>query len=114
MGRACSTNGEEAVSDHSEDQGVGGKIILGWNLEKWDKVMWTGLIWLRIRNQWQALVNTAMNLQHPQNVAGGRVGWKFLSSCATVGFSKRTQLLQKCTEGLTCYDLQFCAVNRHY
>jgi hypothetical protein len=26
----------------------GGLIILGWILEKWDGVMWTGLIWLRI------------------------------------------------------------------
>jgi hypothetical protein len=23
-------------------------IILGWILEKWDGVMWTGLVWLRI------------------------------------------------------------------
>jgi hypothetical protein len=24
------------------------KIILGWMLERWDGVMWTGLVWLRI------------------------------------------------------------------
>jgi hypothetical protein len=23
-------------------------IILGWILERWDGVMWTGLVWLRI------------------------------------------------------------------
>jgi hypothetical protein len=23
-------------------------IILGWNLERWDGMMWTGLVWLRI------------------------------------------------------------------
>jgi hypothetical protein len=23
-------------------------IILGWILERWDEVMWTGLVWLRI------------------------------------------------------------------
>jgi hypothetical protein len=34
--------------DHSEDQDVGGRIILGWILERWDGVMWTGLVWLRI------------------------------------------------------------------
>jgi hypothetical protein len=22
--------------------------MLGWNLERWDEVMWTGLFWLRI------------------------------------------------------------------
>jgi hypothetical protein len=27
---------------------VGGLIILGWILERWDGVMWTGLVWLRI------------------------------------------------------------------
>jgi hypothetical protein len=36
-------------SDHWEDQNVGERIILGWILERWDEVMWTGLIWLRIR-----------------------------------------------------------------
>jgi hypothetical protein len=34
--------------DHWEDKGVGGLIILGWILERWDGVMWTGLVWLRI------------------------------------------------------------------
>jgi hypothetical protein len=34
--------------DHKEDQDVGGRIILGWILERWDGVMWTGLVWLRI------------------------------------------------------------------
>jgi hypothetical protein len=24
-------------------------IILGWTLERWDRVMWTGLVWFRIR-----------------------------------------------------------------
>jgi hypothetical protein len=24
------------------------RIILGWILERWDGVMWTGLVWLRI------------------------------------------------------------------
>jgi hypothetical protein len=32
-----------------EDQDVGGRIILGWILERWDGVMLTGLVWLRIR-----------------------------------------------------------------
>jgi hypothetical protein len=31
-----------------EDQDVGGWITLGWILERWDEVMWTGLVWLRI------------------------------------------------------------------
>jgi hypothetical protein len=34
--------------DHLEDQDVGGCIILGWILERWDGAMWTGLVWLRI------------------------------------------------------------------
>jgi hypothetical protein len=34
--------------DHQEDQDVCGLKILGWILERWDGVMWTGLVWLRI------------------------------------------------------------------
>jgi hypothetical protein len=34
--------------DHKEDQDVDGWIILRCILEKWDGVMWTGLVWLRI------------------------------------------------------------------
>jgi hypothetical protein len=33
--------------NHFEEQGVDRRIILKWNLKKWDRV-WTGLIWLRI------------------------------------------------------------------
>jgi hypothetical protein len=34
--------------DHCEDPDVGGWIILRRILERWDVVMWTGLVWLRI------------------------------------------------------------------
>jgi hypothetical protein len=35
-------------SDHLEDLGVDGKIILKWIIKKWDVEVWTGLIWLGI------------------------------------------------------------------
>jgi hypothetical protein len=34
--------------DHWEDQDIGGWIILEWLLKRYDGVVWTGLIWLRI------------------------------------------------------------------
>jgi hypothetical protein len=34
--------------DHWEDLDVGGRIILEWILDKSDRVVWTGFIWLRI------------------------------------------------------------------
>jgi hypothetical protein len=36
--------------DHYEDQDVGGWIILNWILETEDGIVWTGLMWLRLRN----------------------------------------------------------------
>jgi hypothetical protein len=34
--------------DHYENLGIHGRIILKRILEKWDGVLWTGFIWLRI------------------------------------------------------------------
>jgi hypothetical protein len=34
--------------DHWEDQGVCGWTIIKWILERYDGMLWIGLIWLRI------------------------------------------------------------------
>jgi hypothetical protein len=34
--------------DHYEDEDVGGSITEIWILERWDGVVWPGLVWLRI------------------------------------------------------------------
>jgi hypothetical protein len=50
---------------------------------------WCGVDWIDLAqdmDQWRALVNTVMNRRVPENVG------KFLSGCATGGFSRRTQL----------------------
>jgi hypothetical protein len=47
--------------DHYEDMDVDA-IILKRVLEKYDGVVWNGLIWLRT-DMWPALVNSIMNLR---------------------------------------------------
>jgi hypothetical protein len=51
--------------DHLEDRGIDGKIILELILRKHGGKVWIGCIWLSIREQWRALVNTVMNLRVP-------------------------------------------------
>jgi hypothetical protein len=53
------------------------------------EIGWGGMDWIDLAqdsDRWRALVNTVMNLQVPENVG------KFLSNCATGGFSRRAQL----------------------
>jgi hypothetical protein len=41
--------------DHLEDQAVGGWIILRWIFQRKDRVVWTGLVWLRIGTSGEVL-----------------------------------------------------------
>jgi hypothetical protein len=50
--------------DQYEDQYVGGWILLGRILKRYDGVIWIGLAWLRVGTL-RALVNAGMNLRVP-------------------------------------------------
>jgi len=52
-------------TDHSEDVGVNGKIILKWMLGKQVGKVCSGCIWLRVGTGGRAVVNTVMNLRVP-------------------------------------------------
>jgi len=51
--------------DQLEDPGIDVRIILRWIFRKWDVRAWTGSIFLRFRDRWQALVNAVMKLRIP-------------------------------------------------
>jgi hypothetical protein len=64
-----------------------GKRPLGRCRGEWEdniKMVWTRLM-AQDRDRWKALLNTVMNLRVALNIG------KFISSCATGGFSRRTQ-----------------------
>jgi hypothetical protein len=96
MGRACSTNGV----DEAYRMLVGkpeGKRPLGRPRRRWvdnikmdfGETRWDGMDWIDLaqdRDQWRALVNTAMNLQVSQNAG------KFLSGWTIGSFSGKAQL----------------------
>jgi hypothetical protein len=53
------------------------------------KIEWVGVDWMhqaQDRDQWQGLVNTGLNLRVPWKA------WNFLTSLATIRFSRRTLL----------------------
>jgi hypothetical protein len=72
--------------DHWGDPDVDGKIILRWIFRKWDGVVRTGWIWLRIGRGGAALVSTVRNLQVPK-MRG--ISWL---AAVPVSFSRRTLL----------------------
>jgi hypothetical protein len=53
------------VREHAKDLSVDGRKILDRILGKHGGKLWTGFIWLKIGDQWLALVNTVMNLRFP-------------------------------------------------
>jgi hypothetical protein len=43
--------------DHLEDLSIEQRIILEWILEKWDEMVWTSLICLRVGEKWLVIAN---------------------------------------------------------
>ena len=76
MGRACDMHGEEFMhtgfgwenlkeGDPLEDQDLDGSVILKRKLNKQDGRTWAGFIWHK--DKWQAVFNTIMNVQVPED-----------------------------------------------
>ena len=55
-------------------QGSKGNNNIKMNLKKVGWEQWTGLLWLRIRDVWWALVNMVMNIWVPQTVGNFLTG----------------------------------------
>jgi hypothetical protein len=97
MGRAGSTNGEKRNAYRLWVGKPEGKRPLGRPGRRWvdnikmdlREIEWDGTDWIDLaqnRDQWRAFVSTVLNVRVPSNVG------KFLSSCATGGFSRKAQL----------------------
>jgi hypothetical protein len=76
MGRACSTNGEKRIAYRMLMGKPEGKRPLGRPRRRWEvnirldlrEMGWSGMDWIdvaRDKDQWRALINTAMNLRVP-------------------------------------------------
>jgi hypothetical protein len=91
MGRTCNTNGEKLVGKSERKRPLGRprrRLVdnIGMELRE---MRWDGMDWIDLaqdRDQLRALVNTVMKLRVPKKIG------KFLSSCTTGDFSRRTQL----------------------
>jgi hypothetical protein len=59
--------------------------ILIWILERQDRTVWIGLIWLRIGS-------SGSSCKHANELSGSMKFWKFLSSCTIDSFSRKAQL----------------------
>jgi hypothetical protein len=53
---------------HLKNLGIDRMIILKLRFKKLDREAWTGLIWIRRMNRWQASVNAVTNLRVPKSV----------------------------------------------
>jgi hypothetical protein len=73
--------------DHLEDQDVGGWTILKWILERYDGMVWTDLA--QDRDQWRALVKTAMNFGFHKMLGSSRVAAQLAAS--QEGLSSRSE-----------------------
>jgi hypothetical protein len=97
MGGACSTNGKKRNAYRILVGKPTAKRPLGRPRSRWEdnigmdlrEIGWGGMDWIDVAqdmDQWMVVVNTVMNVRVPENVG------KFLSGCATGGFSRRAQL----------------------
>lgn len=93
MGGECSTHEMHTGFSWETQKRPLGKHTRGRDNIKMDlkETGWDGMDWIHLaqdRDQWWTLVNTAMTLRFPQDVA------KFFSSSVTGGFLRRTQLYE--------------------
>ena len=90
--------------------------VLKWVLMKSFGRSWSGLMWLRIGDRWQAFAKTVMNLRVPKNagISLTRLGTKLFKHCSVQFVFFLYRVIPFCDQGRCLYSTFFYSYGAYY